>query len=328
MSNFYNIFLKNGLNAIEFYAQNGLISNYSLAFPSTPPTDNDVLVWDTTTSAFEWVDSSFFGVGTVTSVGLSAPNVFTVSNSPVNSSGNLTLGWVNQAANLVLASPASATGQPTFRSLVDSDLPGTISASKISGQLAKSNIPGGTVATTFQLNNNNGVILSNDAAGTALKLFDNTGATLADLYVKNLFVSGNVDQITTTTVNLGDTILKLNANFSTGTPSENAGLSVRRGTQNDADLLWLESTDVWVCGANNNLKPIARREEKTIVNADLSSNIYVFNHGLGVLPIVQVISDTNEITGLKIVHTNASTCSIDFSRVGSLTGSWRVIAIG
>lgn len=61
--------------------------------------------------------------GTVTSVGLSLPNIFTVSNSPVTSSGTLTATLASQTANYVLAAPNGTAGSPTFRALVASDIP-------------------------------------------------------------------------------------------------------------------------------------------------------------------------------------------------------------
>lgn len=65
------------------------------------------------------------GGGTVTSVGLSAPAEFSVSGSPVTTSGTLTFSKANQSANLVYAGPTTgAAAAPTFRSLVAADLPG------------------------------------------------------------------------------------------------------------------------------------------------------------------------------------------------------------
>ncbi len=62
--------------------------------------------------------------GTVTSVGLSMPAIFSVSGSPVTSSGTLTASWVAQNANLVFAGPSSGSAAaPTFRTLVGADLP-------------------------------------------------------------------------------------------------------------------------------------------------------------------------------------------------------------
>ena len=61
--------------------------------------------------------------GTVTSVALSMPSIFTVTNSPVTSTGTLTSTLTSQTANTVLASPNGSTGTPVFRALVNADLP-------------------------------------------------------------------------------------------------------------------------------------------------------------------------------------------------------------
>ncbi|KVR16123.1 hypothetical protein WK11_25470 [Burkholderia ubonensis] len=64
------------------------------------------------------------GVGTVTSVALTAPTQFSVSGSPVTASGTLALSWANQTANYVLAGPTSGgAAAPTFRALVGADIP-------------------------------------------------------------------------------------------------------------------------------------------------------------------------------------------------------------
>lgn len=61
--------------------------------------------------------------GTVSSVGLSMPTEFTVSNSPVTTSATLTVTKNSQTANTVYAAPDVTNGAPTFRALVTDDLP-------------------------------------------------------------------------------------------------------------------------------------------------------------------------------------------------------------
>lgn len=62
--------------------------------------------------------------GTVTSVGLAMPVQFTVTNSPVTSSGTLTAAFTTQSANSLFAGPTSGAGAvPTFRALTTADLP-------------------------------------------------------------------------------------------------------------------------------------------------------------------------------------------------------------
>ncbi len=60
--------------------------------------------------------------GTVTSVGLALPSEFTVTNSPVTTSGTLTGSWASQTTNKFFASPNGSTGTPTFRAIAKDDL--------------------------------------------------------------------------------------------------------------------------------------------------------------------------------------------------------------
>ncbi len=59
----------------------------------------------------------------VTSVGLSLPAEFTLSGTPVTSSGTLTGVWASQLQNLFFASPNGSSGTPVFRALVAADIP-------------------------------------------------------------------------------------------------------------------------------------------------------------------------------------------------------------
>ena len=71
------------------------------------------------------------GSGTVTSVGLSLPSVFSVTGSPVTGAGTLTAALASQAVNTVFAGPSSGgSAAPTFRALVAADIP-TLAQSKI-----------------------------------------------------------------------------------------------------------------------------------------------------------------------------------------------------
>jgi hypothetical protein len=115
------------------------------------------------------------GTGTVTSVGLTLPNIFTVSGSPVISSGSLTATLASQSANRIFSSPNGSSGQPTFRALVAADLP-TVTIAK-----------GGTGLTSVITNNY--ILASNGTGyegrlvtvGTGLTLTTGTGSMLFEL---------------------------------------------------------------------------------------------------------------------------------------------------
>jgi hypothetical protein len=78
-------------------------------------------------SNWQWCNTV---AGTVTSVGLALPAEFTISGSPVTSSGTLTGAWATQTANKVFAGPGSGgAAVPGFRALVTADLPAGIMTS-------------------------------------------------------------------------------------------------------------------------------------------------------------------------------------------------------
>lgn len=73
----------------------------------------------------------------VTSVALSLPAIFTVTGSPVTTTGTLTATLASQAANLLFASPNGSSGNPTFRALVAADLPMATTAEVRAGTVTK-----------------------------------------------------------------------------------------------------------------------------------------------------------------------------------------------
>jgi len=63
-------------------------------------------------------------LGTVTSVSLTAPAIFSVTGSPVTGAGTLALTLANATTNYIFAGPASGgAAAPTFRAMVTGDLP-------------------------------------------------------------------------------------------------------------------------------------------------------------------------------------------------------------
>lgn len=78
-----------------------------------------------------WLATS--GTGTVTSVGLTAPAIFTVSGSPVTTAGSLAFTAVNESANTFWAGPTSGGATtPGFRAIVIGDFP-TIGGNTVIG---------------------------------------------------------------------------------------------------------------------------------------------------------------------------------------------------
>ena len=92
---------------------------------------------------------AFSGGGTVSSVAMTVPSIMAVSGSPITSSGTLAVSLATQTTNKVFASPNGSTGTPTFRALVNADLP-AIPSTDLTGQVSVPN--GGTGDATFTAN--------------------------------------------------------------------------------------------------------------------------------------------------------------------------------
>ena len=61
----------------------------------------------------------------------------------------------------------------------------------------------------------------------------------------NLVVTGTRTEINTETLTVDDNIIVLNNNYSGGSPTENAGIEVERGTVANVSLRWNEGGDKW-----------------------------------------------------------------------------------
>jgi hypothetical protein len=73
----------------------------------------------------------------------------------------------------------------------------------------------------------------------------NSNVTFNDLTVSgNLTVSGTTTSINTETLTINDNIVVLNNNV-TGSPTENAGVEVERGTSANVSVRWNETSDKW-----------------------------------------------------------------------------------
>ncbi len=153
--------------------------------PSYTSNGSKVLALNSGANDVEWITLPATGV---TSVALSAPNIFSVSGSPVTSTGTLSLSLANQTANYVWAGPTSGgSATPAFRALVAGDIPALSYLSTSGGTVS------GNVTVTGDLT----------VQGTTTTI-DSTTVNVAD---KNI-VLGNVATPTDTTADGGGITLK------------------------------------------------------------------------------------------------------------------------
>lgn len=75
--------------------------------------------------------TSLAGTGSVTSVGLTLPSIFSVTGSPITASGTLAASLVSQSANSVFAAPNGSAGVPSFRQLTVADITNALGTADI-----------------------------------------------------------------------------------------------------------------------------------------------------------------------------------------------------
>ena len=111
----------------------------------------------------------------------------------------------------------------------------------VSGDTIRIDI-GQAVATTSNVTFNNVTV---DGTLTSDDITASTMTASGHVVVQgNLTVNGTTTTVNSNTVAIGDSIMLLN-NDETGTPSENGGFEIERGTSTNVSLLWNEGTDYW-----------------------------------------------------------------------------------
>ena len=130
----------------------------------------------------------------------------------------------------------------------------------------------------------------------------------------NLTVNGTQTIVNTETVEVADNIMLLN-NDVTGTPTEDSGIEVERGTETNAQLVWDESEDKFAAGLVGSIEPIVlegdvyTHEEVTGTSKSATKNLeYICNNAS--LVTVTLPSTISQGDKIRII--------------GKGTGGWRL----
>ena len=86
------------------------------------------------------------------------------------------------------------------------------------------------------------LVLSGNGTGN-VTLNDNVAIT------GDLTVSGTTTTVNSETISLADNVIALNSNFTSGSPTEDSGISITRGGSAAKTLLWDETNDKWTVGS-------------------------------------------------------------------------------
>lgn len=140
-----------------------------------------------------------------------------------------------------------------------------------------------------------GVTLSNNSGEGATptiaigqSVATNANVTFNDVTVAgNLLVSGATVTVNSETLTIDDNIIVLNNNEA-GTPSQNAGIEVERGTSANVAIRWNESTDKWETTNDGSTYSVIATNGNITLGTDTSGNY---------------VSDITAGTGVSVSHT-------------------------
>tara|TARA_B100000282_G_scaffold139502_1_gene100207 strand:+ start:474 stop:2762 length:2289 start_codon:yes stop_codon:yes gene_type:complete len=103
----------------------------------------------------------------------------------------------------------------------------------------------GSIANYFKADGSTGEAILYHYGTEKFKTISTGAQITGNLTVSGDFtVNGTTTTINTTELTVSDNIITLN-NDETGTPSQNAGIAVERGTSSNVDIRWNETTDKW-----------------------------------------------------------------------------------
>jgi hypothetical protein len=144
----------------------------------------------------------------------------------------------------------------------------------------------------------------------------------------NLTVNGTTTSVNSNTVNIGDNIIVLNSD-ETGTPSQDGGIDIKRGTQTSARIMWDESEDYWSAGlVGAESKILTDSNVDYYTNADNTTHLNSLEVLSGSISTAQVTEisnlDANEGAQLE----NIDSVTISNTQWGYLGSSDQGIASG
>ena len=154
----------------------------------------------------------------------------------------------------------STTGVITYSGITDAQVRGKVSVTDAGGDGSLAYNSGTGVITytgpsasetRAHFSAGTGVSISSGQVSIGQSVGTSDNVSFGDLTLSgDLTVNGTTTTVNTATLNVSDNIVVLN-NDVTGTPSEDAGIEVERGTSANVSLTWDESEDEWTFGSYN-----------------------------------------------------------------------------
>ena len=166
-----------------------------------------------------------------------------------------------------------------------------------------------------------------EGTSVTIGLPDNVNITGDLLVGGNLNVTGTVNSVNTSEVNIVDNKVNLNSNV-TGSPIANAGIRVERGTEVDVEILWNETTDSWTLTDGSTVSyGIARKFTATI--GDGTATSMDISHNMNTYDVQVQVYDANTYENVEcgISRPSQSKVTLTFA-VAPASGAYKVVIVG
>lgn len=126
----------------------------------------------------------------------------------------------------------------------------------------------------------------------------------------NLTVNGTTTTVNSNTVEIGDNIIVLNRDEA-GSPSQDAGLEIERGTEANVSFLWDETLDRWTVGtgtmvAGTFIGNLTGNASTVTTNANLTGDVTSVGNTTSIASGVIVNSDINDSAAIAYSKLNLS----------------------
>jgi hypothetical protein len=267
--------------------------------------------------ALDLVNSVIAGNGITVS---SATGNVTISHSDTSSVSNVIASGRTYLTGLTFDTFGHVTGVTTgTETVVDTNTTYDLSVvGQLSGALLSLIGNDSTTDSIFIGGTPNEITVG--AVGTTISIGLPDDVTITNNLVigGNLTVSGTVTTVNTETILLADNIITLNSN-ATGTPTENGGIEVERGSSANVSVIWNEATDRWqftndgTTYYNIPVGPDATQDSYT-TTLTATSGAQVVTHNLGSRNVIVQLYDTitYETLYADIVRTSSNDVTVTF----------------
>jgi hypothetical protein len=282
------------------------------------------LIYNTTSNQLKVYDGSAW-----TNVGGDITGVNITAGTGLTGTVSTTSGQHTQTITLAdTAVTAASYGSSTAIPVITIDAQGRITAAStaaisstltISDDVGTPNTDGVTVGTDTLVfagtANEIDTLVSNNQVKIGLVANPTVSGNL--IVSGDLTVSGTTTTVNTETINLADNIITLNSNEA-GTPSENAGIEVERGTATNVALRWNEGSDVWQFTKDGtNYKTIQSIQDSTYSEAigDGSATAINVDHDLNSLDVIVQLYDVSsgDTVYADVVRASVNRVTVTFS---------------